>query len=210
MKLKKQVQALPHVRDTIPKPWLAVKTSLELLRQTMNFISVNNYEEICEDNNITEEPEQQVLISLLHELGIVLYFQNDPRLESLGILNPEWVTNGVYKIINSRPLFENKGVLSINLLNQILKPPEYPRGEKLFIVDMMKKFELCYDIVPDKTFLVPDLLPKDQPDLKFSGIPAFEYAYPVLPSSVITRFIVRMNQKIRRLGLAYRSLAQNW
>jgi len=36
------------------------------------------------------------------------------------------------------------------------------------------------------------LLPKDQSD----GIPAFEYAYPVLPSSVITRFIVRMNQKI--------------
>jgi hypothetical protein len=62
---------------------------------------------------------------------------------------------------------------------------------------MMKKFELCYDIEPDKTFLVPDLLPKDEPaELKFNGVPAFEYAYPVLPSSVITRFIVRMNQKI--------------
>lgn len=62
---------------------------------------------------------------------------------------------------------------------------------------MMKKFELCYDIEPDKIFLVPDLLPKDQPDLKFNGIPAFEYTYPVLPSSVITRFIVHMNQHIR-------------
>jgi internalin A len=62
---------------------------------------------------------------------------------------------------------------------------------------MMKKFELCYDIEADKTFLVPDLLPKDEPaELNFTGIPAFEYAYPVLPSSVITRFIVRMNQKI--------------
>jgi hypothetical protein len=62
---------------------------------------------------------------------------------------------------------------------------------------MMKKFELCYDIEPDKTFLVPDLLPKDEPaELKFNGVSAFEYAYPVLPSSVIIRFIVRMNQKI--------------
>jgi hypothetical protein len=50
--------------------------------------------------------------------------------------------------------------------------------------------------VPDQKFLVPDLLPKDEPQLDFNGIPAFEYAYPVLPSSVITRFIVRMNQKI--------------
>ena len=48
------------------------------------------------------------------------------------------------------------------------------------------------------------LLPKDQPDLKFNGVPAFEYAYPVLPSSVITRFIVRMNQKIED-GLVWRT-----
>jgi hypothetical protein len=40
------------------------------------------------------------------------------------------------------------------------------------------------------------LLPKDRSDLNFNGAPAFEYAYPVLPSSVITRFIIRMNQKI--------------
>jgi len=78
-------------------------------------------------------------------------------------------------------------------------------GITLFIVDMMKKFELCYDIEADKTFLVPDLLPKDEPaELKFNGVPAFEYAYPVLPSSVITRFIVRMNQKIDD-GLVWRT-----
>lgn len=58
-------------------------------------------------------------------------------------------------------------------------------------------FQDCYKIIEsEKTFLVPDLLPKDQPDLNFNGVPAFEYAYPVLPSSVTTRFIVRMNQKI--------------
>ncbi|MDO8754105.1 MAG: COR domain-containing protein, partial [Anaerolineales bacterium] len=133
----------------------------------------------------------------LHDLGVVLHFQDDPRLEALGILNPQWVTNGVYKILNSHTLFQNKGVLTTSMLDEILNLPEYPRGKRLFIVDMMKKFELCYDIEADKAFLVPDLLPKDEPaELKFNGVPAFEYAYPVLPSSVITRFIVRMNQKI--------------
>ncbi len=116
--------------------------------------------------------------------------------KSLGILNPQWVTNGVYKILNSHELFNNKGVLTLAMLNEILNIDGYPRDKRLFIVDMMKKFELCYNLEPDKSFLVPDLLPKDQPELNFNGIPAFEYAYPVLPSSVITRFIVRMNQKI--------------
>lgn len=191
-----QVNNLPHVRDLLPETWFTVKTKLEELGRQSNFITHDKYLDLCAENEVSDETSQRTLIGFLHDLGVVLHFQDDPRLEALGILNPQWVTNGVYKILNSHALFQNKGVLTTSMLDEILNLPEYPRGKRLFIVDMMKKFELCYDIEPDKTFLVPDLLPKDQPDLNFNGVPAFEYAYPVLPSSVITRFIVRMNQKI--------------
>ncbi|MBE0670045.1 MAG: GTP-binding protein [Anaerolineales bacterium] len=194
--ITEQVNNLPHVRDLLPETWFTVKTKLEELGKQSNFITHDKYLELCAENEVSDETSQRTLIGFLHDLGVVLHFQDDPRLEALGILNPQWVTNGVYKILNSHTLFQNKGVLTTSMLDEILNLPEYPRGKRLFIVDMMKKFELCYDIEPDKTFLVPDLLPKDQPDLNFNGIPAFEYAYPVLPSSVITRFIVRMNQKI--------------
>ena len=33
-------------------------------------------------------------------LYYVLNFQDDPRLVDTHVLNPEWVTNGVYKILN--------------------------------------------------------------------------------------------------------------
>ena len=194
--IAEQVNNLPHVRDLLPETWFTVKTKLEELGRQSNFITHDKYLELCAENEVSDETSQRTLIGFLHDLGVVLHFQDDPRLEALGILNPQWVTNGVYKILNSHTLFQNKGVLTVSMLDDILNLPEYPRGKRLFIVDMMKKFELCYDIESDKTFLVPDLLPKDQPELKFNGVPAFEYAYPVLPSSVITRFIVRMNQKI--------------
>jgi len=195
--IAEQVNNLPHVRDLLPETWFTVKTKLEELGKQSNFITQEKYLDLCAENEVSDETSQRTLIGFLHDLGVVLHFQDDPRLEALGILNPQWVTNGVYKILNSHALFQNKGVLSTSMLDEILNLPEYPRGKRLFIVDMMKKFELCYDIEPDKTFLVPDLLPKDEPaELKFNGVPAFEYAYPVLPSSVITRFIVRMNQKI--------------
>jgi len=191
-----QVNNLPHVLDLLPETWFTVKTKLEGLGRESNFITHDKYLDLCAENEVSDETSQRTLIGFLHDLGVVLHFQDDPRLEALGILNPQWVTNGVYKILNSHTLFQNKGVFTTSMLDEILNLPEYPRGKRLFIVDMMKKFELCYDIESDKTFLVPDLLPKDQPDLNFNGVPAFEYAYPVLPSSVITRFIVRMNQKI--------------
>ena len=177
---------------------------VENTRLKNNFITYENYLELCAENEVSDETSQRTLIGFLHDLGVVLHFQDDPRLESLGILNPQWVTNGVYKILNSRELFKNKGVLERSMLNEILNSPEYPSNKRLFIVDMMRKFELCYDIVPDKKFLVPDLLPKDEPELNFNGVPAFEYAYPVLPSSIMTRFIVRMNQKIDE-GIVWRT-----
>jgi internalin A len=203
--IAEQVNNLPHVRDLLPETWFTVKNKLEGLGRKSNFITHDKYLELCAENEVADETSQRTLIGFLHDLGVVLHFQDDPHLEALGILNPQWVTNGVYKILNSHTLFQNKGKLTLSMLNEILNIDGYSRDKRIFIVDMMKKFELCYDIEPDKTFLVPDLLPKDEPaELKFNGVPAFEYAYPVLPSSVITRFIVRMNQKIED-GLVWRT-----
>jgi internalin A len=204
--ISEQVRKLPHVRDLLPENWFTVKTALEKLGLTSNFITLDKYSELCIENEVSDEINQRMLIRFLHDLGVVLHFQDDPRLEALGILNPQWVTNGVYKILNSHTLFQNKGVLTVSMLNEILQTEDgYPRDKRLFIVDMMKKFELCYDLETDKSFLVPDLLPKDEPatDGRENAL-AFQYHYAVLPSSVITRFIVRMNgfvaEKVWRTG----------
>ncbi len=197
--IAEQIHNLPHVKDLLPESWFTVKKQLEKLGRSKNFINHDEFLSLCTTNKVGEESSQRTLIGFMHDLGVVLHFQDDPRLEALGILNPQWVTNGVYKILNASALFESKGVLSINLLNEILNLPEYPRDKRLFIMDMMKKFELCYDIVPDKTFLVPDLLPKDEPFTgEWDGALAFQYHYPILPSSIITRFIVRMSDSIHK------------
>lgn len=197
--IAKQVDILPHVRDLLPETWFTVKSKLEELGRDKNFITQDEYLNLCATNDVTDETSQHTLIGFLHDLGVVLYFQDDPRLEALGILNPQWVTNGVYKILNSHELFQNQGTLTLPILNKTLNPPEYPSNKRLFIVDMMKKFELCYDIEPDKSFLIPDLLPKDEPFTgEWDGALAFQYHYNVLPSSIISRFIVRMNAFVHK------------
>jgi len=196
---------LPHIHDLLPESWFTVKTKIEEMGRVSNFIVQDKFVDLCNENDITDEISQRTLIGFLHDLGVVLYFQDDPRLKELGILNPQWITNGIYKIINSNDLFRNKGVLTISMLDEILDVPEYPRSKRIFIIDILRKFELCYDIVPDRLFLVPDLLPKDEPtQLSFNGTPVFEYFYPVLPLSIITRFIIRMNKRVEN-NLVWRS-----
>jgi len=61
-------------------------------------------------------------------------------------------------------------------------------------MDMMKRFELCFAIEPDRQWLIPDLLPKEEPDTgNWAGALAFQYHYNILPQSIISRFIVKMH-----------------
>ena len=114
------------------------------------------------------------------------------------MLNPEWVTSGVYKILNDRQLMmDDRGILKVENLKRILNHSRYPIAKHSFIIGMMRKFELCFDVEIDKQLLIPDLLPKEELDTgDWLRTLAFEYHYPVLPSSILSRFIVRMNHLI--------------
>lgn len=198
-KLKRQIATeisqLDHIYDELMTSWFAIKTQLEA--SDKDYLPYSEYIRLCEAQGITRELDQQTLIRLLHDLGVVLSFQDDQRLRDTNILNPEWVTNGVYQILNSNLLFQQRGVLEIDQLNQILDRARYPEHKQLFIMDMMRKFELCFDFYgqADQRFLIPDLLQVQEPYLNWDERRSlnFQYHYQVLPGSVISRFIVRIH-----------------
>ena len=208
--LKEMIKTEASKLEHLTTEWLAneftIKTQLE--ESDADYILYEQYVSMCKDVGIQGERQQRDLIKYLHDLGIVLNYQDDPRLEETNILNPEWVTNGVYKIINSELLAKNNGILEKDMLSEILDHNRYPREKHMFIIDMMRKFELCfsYEGQRDQRFLIPDLLPKERPSIKWDesiGL-AFQYHYDVLPASVISRFIVRMNEYVE-IDKAWRS-----
>ncbi|MGC9521133.1 MAG: COR domain-containing protein [Anaerolineae bacterium] len=193
-RIAREVTRMPHVRDALLDTWFEVKREVEALDK--DYIPYEAYVEICRQHNVTDERSQRTLIGFLHDLGIVLNFQDDPRLEDTNILNPQWVTNGVYRILNDPTLSRKNGLLERSDLDHILDPQTYPRHKHQFILDMMRKFELCFgfDGFEEERFLVPDLLSKEAPVTgQWENALAFQYHYNVLPSSVISRFIVRMH-----------------
>jgi internalin A len=199
--LARAVAQLSNVRDLVPTAFLDVKQYLELL--DVNYVSYSDYEKICRDKRILSKSSQELLINLLHDLGTVICFRDDPRLADTNILSPSWVTGGVYRLLNSNLAAQRKGLLTWEEINQILESDDYPIERRFFIVEMMKKFELCFE--SDETFLFPDLLTKEEPDTGvWSDVLHFEVKYDVLPSSVISRLIVRMRTLISK-GTAWRT-----
>jgi internalin A len=199
--IARQIDTVPHIKDLLPVSWFEIKTKLEKMQKDYDFISYEKYQEYCQNTEITSPQDQKTLVEFLHDLGIVLNYQDDPRLKETNVLNPEWVTSGVYDILNNNELFKKKGLLELTDLNRILKQPaRYPDNKRPFLMRLMEKFELCFPLDPanPNRYLITDLLPIDEPDVDaYENAPLhFQYRYDILPSSIISRFIVRNHEMI--------------
>ena len=194
----KQVGKLKEVYDLLPLSWFEVKQKLESM--TEDFISYNDYMNICHENKIPEEQNQEQLIDLLHRLGLVLNFREHPILKDTNVLKPNWVTEGIYALLSDENLkTKTKGIFTPADVIRILNPERYPTKRHSYLIWLMKEFELCFELdCKPPQFLIAGLLPKDQPEeTELHGETLeFQYHYKVLPESIISRFIVNTHEKI--------------
>jgi internalin A len=194
-----EISQLKEVYDLLPLSWFQVKQRLENLDK--DFITISEYATICATENILAETDQTQLIGLLHNLGIVLNFREHPILQSTNILNPHWVTEGIYALLSDDALkVKTKGILTYADLSRILDATKYPSHRYNCLTELMGEFQLCFPIghCTPRTFLIPGILPKEEPEnTKLEGETLeFQYHYRILPDSILSRFIVLMHEKI--------------
>jgi internalin A len=192
--IERETERLEHLRDALPATWFTIKD--QLARTKKNYLSFDEYCAICAERGEADATAQEELAGYLHTLGIVLNYKDDPRLQDTHVLNPHWVTNGIYKILNADKLAQQQGEISLRDLSKILSAREYPATMRRFILNLMKKFELCFSFPDDEThYLIPELLDKQEPLEAAAFTPEiclyFQYHYPVLPEGLLPRFIVR-------------------
>lgn len=151
-----------------------------------------------------KDPER--LLGDLHALGVSLWYREMEKYETL-ILNPEWISQGVYQIINwvnttkqySLTLAEFSEVFKDNILR-------YPKEQHRFLFDLMKHYELAFE-AENGALIIPHLLEEDQPEklpvfhVGDSLMLRYEVEQP-LPPDTISRFIVRHSEQIKKQGQA--------
>ncbi len=189
-----QTDALDELRVKFPGEWFSIKD--ELAMPGRNYLSFADYREQCAKHGVANPHHQEMLAKYLNQLGIVLNYRDDERLKDTHVLNPHWVTAGIYKILNSLLLAESKGEIRLDDIAGILPEPEYPSFMRGFILNLMKKFHLCFAFPnDDKHYLIPELLPKNQPEEVKKFVPEqclnYQYHYRILPEGLLPRFITR-------------------
>ena len=203
--LQHYIQRLPHVGQPLPKLWVRVRAALE--NDSRNYISQEQYFDLCQRNSLSDKKDMLRLSKYLHDLGVCLHFQNDPILKNFVILKPEWATTAVYKVLDNANVRQNQGCFTQDDLSDIWQDDEYAemRDE---LLQLMMRFKLCYEI-PDRpqTYIAPHLLSPEQPAYNWDETDnlILRYEYEFLPKGILTSFIVEMHKLIEEQTLVWKS-----
>ncbi|MEM7757298.1 MAG: COR domain-containing protein, partial [Cyanobacteria bacterium P01_A01_bin.40] len=207
-KIKYYISNLDHIGNELPKTWVKVRQALE--NDQRNYISFDEYSKICETNGIIRVDDQLQLSGYLHDFGVCLHFQDkvDSILYRTVILKPEWGTDAVYKVLDNQKVINQKGYFTRNDLKIIWQDPKYfsMRGE---LLELMKKFQLCYEIPGiEDALIVPELLSNSKPkyDWNESNNLILRYTYhDFMPKGIINRFVVMVHQYIDQQKYVWKS-----
>ncbi|MBD5162907.1 MAG: GTP-binding protein [Oscillibacter sp.] len=192
--------SLPLMKTTWLSSWMSVRQALEERSRHENFIPYQTYLEICASKDIGDD-EALSLAKYLHDLGIILFYHDDPLLKNLVILSSEWGTDAVYKVLDEQEqlLKGRNGILRMEDLPKIwTDTTRYPQRLHPYLLNLMEKFQLTFRIhSTPPTYLVAELLDNKAIDLgwefAYGKTLSFQYEYDFIPAGVMTRFIVAIN-----------------
>jgi signal recognition particle receptor subunit beta len=183
-----------------------------------DFLNERRFDEICAANGIAMEAPggRDSLLDIFDKLGIVMHFERLPFLTDY-VLNPRWLTYGVYTIMYSEEAKTAKGRLSEAGLVSILKKSNpsvsngrvlrYPADRCAIIANAMIAFRVAYRLGTSEAeageFVIPALLAPEQPDHDFKpdGALAFRFDFGgFLPRHVLPALVVEYFQDIAKVS----------
>lgn len=189
-------KALPKLSSDIfttkyADPWIEVKDVL-IAQQKDNHISYDDYEALCLEHKLSKS-EAKTWLETLDRIGTVIYFGDHEELKNWVILNPNWIKNIMYQVINSPSAKKGK----IRQEDLPLIWPKYQEEDHQKFLELMKAYHFCYsqpEIHGGIEYIVPACLPVEKPDFpKHLKIPSYQFkcSYdPFIPAGTVNKFIV--------------------
>ncbi|WP_373262064.1 leucine-rich repeat domain-containing protein [Hungatella hathewayi] len=206
-KLYHLVDKVEGYRKQWPITWLQVKKKLEDMRDKngmiVNYIDQRTYYQYCDEAGVKELENKNALLEYLCDIGIVFSYHSINKnsvIDEFKVLRPEWITKGIYTIINSNLSKSYNGFVPLNQLENIFTSVNevdsiitYSPVERNFVISLMEDFKMSYRI--GQYEFIPSLAPAERPeylkDWEYSLSFYFE-TDGIFPVSLLYQFIVEM------------------
>ncbi len=153
--------SLPLMGEEWPVAWASVRYTVRDLAATRNHITPQELTALLDEHQVTGT-QARVLTKWLHELGEILFFQDEPELNDTVILNSQWVTEAISRVLESDDVIRQVGIFTREHMNQLWR--EHPQWLRDHFLRLMEQFDLSYRILEDRDkSLVVERIPYDPP-----------------------------------------------
>jgi internalin A len=169
--IAKEAARLPLMEQQWPKTWLEAEAALR--KDPRYHLTSSEYADACVKQGVSRDIATTALGGYLHDLGKILYHQDDDALSDFVVLKPNWLSKAISRVLDDEPTRRNGGVLAHSELARIWDRDEnggrYERRLYPFFLRLMEKYLISFRLesgTPDKESthsLVPLLLPYDPP-----------------------------------------------
>ena len=211
----REVRRLDSVRLELPESWAGILEALRNLDEPV--ISLARYQQICRDHGLDGEDEasdaiRMWLLEWFNDLGVCFSYHKsaaltEPELADYKVLEPKWLTNGIYRIINNGKDLAGNGFISREDLLKVLNDPDmlavdgsisYSPEERNYILEVMRKFERAYPAEDGMEF-IPELLPGKRPQRPepkgFDFVLTYAMELTFLPPGLVHRLMIGMSEQ---------------
>jgi AAA15 family ATPase/GTPase/GTPase SAR1 family protein len=202
-----QLQAVGLHQVLFEKAHFAVLENLRQRTPQQAFLSHQDYADVCTEHGVAQEGglDRVWLLDILDKLGVIVHFPDMLGTEEY-ILNPRWLTYGVYTIMyNGNPRMSRQQVIHLlgknPVTDQYGNQLNYPPSKCLIVFEAMRRYKLCYFLPRDpEQLIIPALLPSDIKQHGFDTENALEFHYQFesfLPRHLISELIVECHEDIQ-------------
>ena len=140
---------LPLMGEELPVKWLEIADAIRDWSRERKTCSKKEFL-----NKLAEHEagagDADSIINWLHKLGHVLYHtdKNLPELEDTVVLDAEWLSKRISKVMNSDEVIDGLGILTRATMDRVWCDEDQPIREHLLA--MMEKFDLSYKTLDNK------------------------------------------------------------
>ncbi len=197
-----QINKLPHFGKGVPKSWIPVRKAIFKEAKTNYCISFERFIAICEKTNASKFSsitDVEDLAYFLHSLGIIIWYSNNEELKNWIILQPEWVMNAVYQIIDDQEIQNRRGIILESDFTRLWYDKQY-KGKHSILKKMLEIFKIAFPKKHQKNdYIIPVRLLSMPPELIWNENESYlrlYYYYEFMPKGLINQLSSELSRLI--------------
>jgi internalin A len=199
-RVKVLASRLPLMGEAWPATWLRAAEAIRNLE--IKSTSPQGLASVMKQHRVPEDG-MRVLTRWLHELGDILYFPDDEELRDIIIVQPQWVSEYIGKVLVSEDVIQRHGVFTTEEMRRTWHDLE--PETRIHFLRLMERFDLSYRTLENRDVsLVVERLPLDPANYEnvwhaareqsHCNEVAMRFTLNVVPAGIPTWFIARSHR----------------